>query len=81
MKEKDEMVKKEKTKSEELQSAFDKALSEKTVEFEEAVKKWKEEKSMMEEDLKKVKSELDVAMEAISAYKMKEEEMAKKIRC
>ena len=78
MKEKDEMVKKEKTKSEELQSAFDKALSEKTVEFEEAAKKWKEEKSMMEEDLKKVKSELDVAMEAISAYKMKEEEMAKK---
>jgi len=78
MKEKDEMLKKEKTKSEELQSAFETTLSEKTVEFEEAAKKWKEEKAVMEEDMKKVKSELDSAMEAISAYKMKEEEMAKK---
>lgn len=78
MKDKEEMLKKEKTKSEELQSAFEKTLSEKELEFQEAAKKWKEEKALMEEDMKKVKSELDSAMESIAAYKMKEEEMAKK---
>lgn len=66
-------------------SAKDQTIAELTVaqeamaaEKEEAAKKKSEEEAMMEEKMKKVASELEVAMETISGYKMKEEEMAKK---
>lgn len=45
---------------------------------EEAAKKTKEEMAKKDEEMKKVKSELDAALEAIAGYKIKEEEMAKK---
>jgi hypothetical protein len=51
---------------------------EKEEEKEEAAKKTKEEMTKKEEEMKKVKSELDAALEAIAGYKMKEVEMAKK---
>jgi len=48
-------------------------------ETEAAKKKMKEEMDAKhDEEMKKVKSELDAALEAIAGYKMKEEEMAKK---
>jgi hypothetical protein len=58
----------------ELTSALELANTEK----EEAAKKKSEEDMVKEEDMKKVKSELDAANEIIAAYKNKEEEMAKK---
>jgi hypothetical protein len=45
---------------------------------EEAAKKTKEEMAKKDEEMKKVKSELNAALEAIAGYKMKEEETAKK---
>ena len=44
----------------------------------EAAKKTKQEMAKKEEEMKKVKSELNAALEAIAGYKMKEVEMAKK---
>ena len=44
----------------------------------EAAKKMDEEKKVKDEEMTKVKSELDSANEIIAGYKMKEEEMAKK---
>ena len=57
-----------------LQSALDTANTEK----EEAAKKMTEETMKKEEEMKRVKSELDEAHESLAAYKNKEEEMAKK---
>lgn len=61
-----------------IKAESEKLLSDKAFEFEEAAKKWSEEKTKMEEDLRKAKSELDAANEVLAAYKMKEEEMARK---
>ena len=58
----------------ELTSALELAQSEK----EEAAKKKSEEEMTKEENMKKVKSELEAANEVIAGYKMKEEEMTKK---
>ena len=58
----------------ELSSAQEAFAAEK----EEAAKKKQEEEAMMEEKMKKVASELEVAIETIAEYKNKEEEMAKK---
>jgi hypothetical protein len=44
----------------------------------EAAKKMEDEKKAKDEEMTKVKSELDAANEVIAGYKMKEEEMAKK---
>ena len=44
----------------------------------EAAKKTKEEMAKKDEEMEKVKSELNAALEAIAGYKMKEAEMAKK---
>lgn len=54
------------------------ALKAEKEEYEVAAKKSKEEMKMKEEEAKKVKSELDVALETLAAYKVKEEEMLKK---
>ena len=78
MKDKEEEMKKMKAAQEEtaleiqnMKAAFD-------LEIETSAKKWNDEKSMMEEEMKKVKSELDSANEVIAGYKMKEKEMALK---
>jgi hypothetical protein len=47
-------------------------------EYEEAAKKWSTEKTNMEEELRKTKSELDTLSEVLAAYKKKEEEMIRK---
>ena len=88
MKEKEEMVNKEKTKSEEIAAEFDaaaKKYEEEKARMEEEMKKVKSEldeaaaaMTNKDEELKKVKSELDQANEVIAGYKMKEEEMARK---
>jgi len=88
MKEKEEMVNKEKTKSEEIAAEFDaaaKKYEEEKTRMEEEMKKVKSEldeaaaaMTNKDEELKKVKSELDQANEVIAGYKMKEEEMARK---
>jgi hypothetical protein len=49
-----------------------------TLEKEEAVKKTKEEYAIKEEDMKKMKAELDSLLEVVAAYKDKEAEMMKK---
>lgn len=61
-----------------IKSEAEKILSDKTLEFEEAAKKWSTEKTDMEEQLRKTKSELDAVNDIVAAYKMKEEEMARK---
>lgn len=54
------------------------ALKAEKEEYEIAAKKSKEEMTIREEEAKKAKSELDVALETLAAYKAKEEEMLKK---
>lgn len=78
MKEKDNELLKANEALDMVKAEAEKLLSEKTFEFEEAAKKWKDEKAMMEEEMNKVKSEVQAMSETIAAYKMKEEEMAKK---
>jgi hypothetical protein len=78
MKETEEKLAQANEAIEAIKSDAEKTLAEKELEFEEAAKKWKDEKAMMDEEMKKVKSELDAANEVIAGYKMKEEEMARK---